>query len=227
VPFLRVSIFSLFAFLLLVWLEPKSQFVSFCIPFFPCSVYSCNLKTEAADSSNLLKVGACQTTFYHIPEDSNLHSYHCENIKYKVGACQTTFYHIPEDSNLHSYHCENIKYLVSHITTKLRSFKITSDVLLWQDDPGACSGKSPALHAYNMDSWDSILRRGRGCSLLCSIQTGWGAHPTACHWVPGLFPKGWSVLGMKLTTHLHLVPRSRMVELYLYCPLHFHGMALN
>jgi hypothetical protein len=46
-------------------------------------------------------------------------------------------------------------------------------------------------------------------------------------WVPGLFPRGWSRQGVKLTTHLHLVLRSRMVELYLQSPIHLHGVVLN
>jgi hypothetical protein len=32
---------------------------------------------------------------------------------------------------------------------------------------------------------------------------------------------------VEVTTHLHLVPRSRMVELYLHCPLYLNGLALN
>jgi hypothetical protein len=32
---------------------------------------------------------------------------------------------------------------------------------------------------------------------------------------------------VKLTTHLHLVPRSRIVELYLESPKRFHSMVLN
>jgi hypothetical protein len=31
---------------------------------------------------------------------------------------------------------------------------------------------------------------------------------------------------MKLTTYLHLVPRSRVVELYLHSPIHPHGVVL-
>jgi hypothetical protein len=31
-----------------------------------------------------------------------------------------------------------------------------------------------------------------------------------------LFPEGKAVVGVKLTTHLHLMPRSRMMELYLH-----------
>jgi hypothetical protein len=32
---------------------------------------------------------------------------------------------------------------------------------------------------------------------------------------------------VQLTTHVHLVPRIRMVELYLHSPVYFHGVALN
>jgi hypothetical protein len=32
---------------------------------------------------------------------------------------------------------------------------------------------------------------------------------------------------MKLTTHLHPLPRSRMMELYLHSPLCLHGVVLN
>jgi hypothetical protein len=33
--------------------------------------------------------------------------------------------------------------------------------------------------------------------------------------------------GMKLTTHLHLVPRSRKMELYLHSPICLHGIMLK
>jgi hypothetical protein len=33
--------------------------------------------------------------------------------------------------------------------------------------------------------------------------------------------------GVKVTTHFHLVPRSKMVELYLHSPIHLHGVVLN
>jgi hypothetical protein len=38
---------------------------------------------------------------------------------------------------------------------------------------------------------------------------------------------GYSSSGVKLTTHLHLVPRSRMVELYMHSPIRLHGAVLN
>jgi hypothetical protein len=55
-------------------------------------------------------------------------------------------------------------------------------------------------------------------SLLHRVQTGFGAHPVS---------GGKAARGLNLTTHLHPVPRSRKVELYLHSPICFHGMALN
>jgi hypothetical protein len=34
-------------------------------------------------------------------------------------------------------------------------------------------------------------------------------------------------MGVKFTSHLHLVPRSRKVELYLHCPICLHGIVLK
>jgi hypothetical protein len=41
------------------------------------------------------------------------------------------------------------------------------------------------------------------------------------------FPSGKNSLGVKLTTHLHLVPRSIMVELYFHSHIRLHGVVLN
>jgi hypothetical protein len=42
-----------------------------------------------------------------------------------------------------------------------------------------------------------------------------------------LFPRRWSGKEVKLTTYLDLVPRSRMVELYLQSPIRLRGAVLN
>jgi hypothetical protein len=42
-----------------------------------------------------------------------------------------------------------------------------------------------------------------------------------------LFPQGESGRDMKLTTQVHLVPRSRIVELYLHSLIRLHGVVLN
>jgi hypothetical protein len=57
--------------------------------------------------------------------------------------------------------------------------------------------------------WGSIPDRNRDFSLLCSIHTGHGGHPTSCLMDTGqFFHLGQSCRGLKLTTHL--VPRLRM-----------------
>jgi hypothetical protein len=43
----------------------------------------------------------------------------------------------------------------------------------------------------------------------------------------GCFPGGYTTRNMKLTIHLHLLPWSRMVELYLHSPIRLHGVMLN
>jgi hypothetical protein len=43
----------------------------------------------------------------------------------------------------------------------------------------------------------------------------------------GLFPRDYSGRGVKMTTHLHLVQRSRMVELYLHFFIRLRGIVLN
>jgi hypothetical protein len=50
------------------------------------------------------------------------------------------------------------------------------------------------------------------------VQTGSGGPPS-------LLYNGYR--GVKLTTNLHLVPRSRMVELYLHSPIRLLGVVLN
>jgi hypothetical protein len=43
----------------------------------------------------------------------------------------------------------------------------------------------------------------------------------------GSFLRGQAARGMRLTTHLHLVPRLRMVELHVHSPIFLHGIVLN
>jgi hypothetical protein len=50
-------------------------------------------------------------------------------------------------------------------------------------------------------------------SRVCSVQTDSGTQPASYQMRTGDNPRGYSGRGLKLTTHLHLVPRSRMVEL--------------
>jgi hypothetical protein len=59
----------------------------------------------------------------------------------------------------------------------------------------------------------------RDFSILHIVQTGFGPIKPPIQEVNGL--------GVKLTTHLRLVPRSIMVELYFYSLTGFHGVMLN
>jgi hypothetical protein len=60
----------------------------------------------------------------------------------------------------------------------------------------------------------------RGFCLLHNVE----AHPGSCTVGMGegaLFPQGYSSRGLKLIIHVHLVLRSRMVELFLHSPYAF------
>jgi hypothetical protein len=46
-------------------------------------------------------------------------------------------------------------------------------------------------------------------------------------WVPGVLSPGVKRQDVKMTTHLQLVPRKRMVELYFHSPIRLHGIVLK
>jgi hypothetical protein len=60
-------------------------------------------------------------------------------------------------------------------------------------------------------------------SFLHRVQTGFEAHPA-------FYPMGtWGLngRGVKVATRIHLVPRLRMMELYLHCAIRIYGVVLN
>jgi hypothetical protein len=88
--------------------------------------------------------------------------------------------------------------------------------------PGLCSDWLRA----GWPGYDS--QQGKEFSLLHSIQPGSSAHPASYPVGSGdSFLLGYSGRGMKLTAHLHLVPRSRMVKLYFHSSTNHHGLVLN
>jgi hypothetical protein len=66
---------------------------------------------------------------------------------------------------------------------------------------------------YGLDGRGSVPVRGK--IFLFSIAPGPALEPIQSHiqWIPVAVSPGQSGRGVKLTTYLHLVPRSRMVEL--------------
>jgi hypothetical protein len=75
--------------------------------------------------------------------------------------------------------------------------------------------------------WVSIYCTGRPKFFLFSVTFGPTLGPTQTSIQWGLFPRGQSDKVVKLTTHLHQLPKSRMVELYLHYPVCLHGVVLN
>jgi hypothetical protein len=71
---------------------------------------------------------------------------------------------------------------------------------------------------------------GKGKIFLSSAASRPSLGPTSASYPMGTgadFPRGKAEMGMKLTIHIHLVPRSRMVELYLHSPIRLDGIVLN
>jgi hypothetical protein len=64
-------------------------------------------------------------------------------------------------------------------------------------------------------------------SLLHSVRTGSGAHSTSCPVGTGAVSPGGSGRGVKLTTHLHLVPRSRTHDAVAPPSVRLHGVVLS
>jgi hypothetical protein len=76
--------------------------------------------------------------------------------------------------------------------------------------------------AYELKGQGSIPGRGKSLFFVQSVQTGYGAHPAIF-----LVGTGGSFLWGKAAIHLHLMARSRMVELYLHYPTRLRVVVLN
>jgi hypothetical protein len=80
---------------------------------------------------------------------------------------------------------------------------------------------------YGLWGQGSIPDMGRFFSSPQHTDRPWGPPSPGSNGYRGLFPWDYSSRGVKLTTHLHLVPKSRMVELYFHSPICLHGIVLN
>jgi hypothetical protein len=78
---------------------------------------------------------------------------------------------------------------------------------------------------YGLGDRGLIPGRGEIIFPLVSVQTGSGAHPSSCPMDTGdPFPGVKRGRSVTLTTHLHLVPRSRMSRSYTSPPKRLHGV---
>jgi hypothetical protein len=75
---------------------------------------------------------------------------------------------------------------------------------------------------YGLSSWGSIPSRGKISPLFMASRQALEPTQPPVRWIPKAFSQG-----VKLSTHLHLMPGSRIVELYSMLPIHLHGMVLN
>jgi hypothetical protein len=79
---------------------------------------------------------------------------------------------------------------------------------------------------YELEDRGSILDRGKRFSLLHNVWL-WSLASLLSKGYRRLFSRRLKGMGVKLTIHLHLVVRARMVELYLHSPIRLHGVMLN
>jgi hypothetical protein len=75
------------------------------------------------------------------------------------------------------------------------------------------------------DSRDRFPEEAGNFSFHHSVQNGSGAHPASYSMHTRVsFPGGKSGWGVKLTTHIHLVPRSKNAWSYTSTPIRLHGV---
>jgi hypothetical protein len=73
---------------------------------------------------------------------------------------------------------------------------------------------------YGLDGQGPTPGRGKIFLFIVSRPASRTTQPSI-QWVPGLISPGSSGRGVKLITNLHLVPRSRMMEVYIHSPYVF------
>jgi hypothetical protein len=83
---------------------------------------------------------------------------------------------------------------------------------------------------YGLDDRETGVRVPVGSRIFSSPRRPdrlWGTPNLLSNGYRGLFPQGYSVRGVKLTTNLQLVPRSRKRGAIHPLPIRLHGVVLN
>jgi hypothetical protein len=80
---------------------------------------------------------------------------------------------------------------------------------------------------YGLDGQDLIPSRGTFFLFSIASRPALGLTQPPIQWVPRTISPGKSDLGVKLTTHPHLVLRARIVKLYLHSLICLNGIAFN
>jgi hypothetical protein len=98
-------------------------------------------------------------------------------------------------------------------------------VLKYMQEP-ACSSVSIAI-GYLLGGRNSISGREQNISILFSVHTGSWAHTSCCPVSSECLSRVYGGQDVKLSIHIRLVPKSRMVELYLHSSPCLYGLRLN
>jgi hypothetical protein len=90
----------------------------------------------------------------------------------------------------------------------------------------------PLINSSLLALWEpgELSRYSRGKMFFSTPQRldrALGPTQSPIEWIPGPLSQGYSGRHVKLTTHLYLVPRSRIMELHLHSPIHLNGVVFN
>jgi hypothetical protein len=112
--------------------------------------------------------------------------------------------------------------IAQHLSSTYNSMHHSNNFLI--------TGTGIAQSLYQRASrWTARVRFPAGArdfSLFQGVQIGSGIYASPIQWVQGALLPGQSSRSVKLTTHLHLVARSRMMGLHLHSPYIFMAWCL-
>jgi hypothetical protein len=123
-----------------------------------------------------------------------------------------------------------VRTLVSHVTdwpAQMRAYFGVITTTSCNLGPRSRDSSVSTATGYVLDGQDSIPGRSKRFFSTTVPRPALGSTQPPIQWVPGSLSPGQSGRGVKLTTHLHLEPGSRMTELYFHSPTRLHGVVLS